>query len=277
MKTLLLGTMLLAVIACGTTPTPTSTIKSKPTTYAQTFIKENKKVELPIVNEECPNSKVTRDYKPEWPIENVKESFDIKGPLFEGGKVVCSYSREWRDRTKKVNNRDRIEEGKYNGVKYRFYYADGSGTIQGLPTNTLIGTHDKYSTNWSMSCNFDRMNDTAICSLSRGDIWFSIYGPKKYYVSIGTQHFPPSLIVFRSDKNEPISATAKRGFTSEQEAEIIKQIKTASKVSTRYWKWPYKRDLDETFEPYGFAEGWFILNKIYDNLLVNKNRTPPTR
>lgn len=67
----------------------------------------------------------------------------------------------------------RIETGTYEGVKYRIYFSDGSGTIQGLPTNTLDYVGDKYGTNWSTQCRFDEM-DTHWCSLNREDLQIGI-------------------------------------------------------------------------------------------------------
>lgn len=162
----------------------------------------------------------------------------------------------------------RIEEGIYKGVKYRIYYSDGSGSVQGLPANTLDYVGDNIGTNWSIQCKLDKMDDTHWCSLDRGDLRVGIWKDGTPFVSVGSSHYPNSMIAVRVDKNKPISASEKTGFTKAQSAEIIEQLKKGSSILTRYQEWPYQRNKDTSIDLFGFPQAWEILQKIYSSVKV---------
>lgn len=212
----------------------------------------------------CSEIEYDRGYNSNLPTLNGEEIIQVNSPLFQGGKIKCDVSFSYK--TLKNNERKRIETGILEGVKYRIHFSDGSGTVQGLPTSTLDYDRDKYGTNWSMSCKLDKMDDTHWCSLDREDLRVGIWKDGTPFVSVGNSHYPGSNIVVRVDKNEPITASEKTGFTKTQSLEIIGQLKKGSSVLTRYQKWPYQSNKDKSTELFGFLQVWAILQKLHESV-----------
>lgn len=171
----------------------------------------------------------------------------------------------------------RIEEGVYDGIRYQIYFSDGSGRIQGLPANTLDYVRDKHETNWSTQCKLDEMDDTHWCSLEREDLMVGIRKDGTPFVSVGSSHYPNSKIAVRVDKNKPISASEKIGFTKEQSKAIIEQFKEGESVLTRYQEWPYQSNEDKSFELFGFPQAWEILQKLYKSAESQQNNRSNNR
>src|SRR5690606_11704046 len=93
--------------------------------------------------------------------------------VLPGGKIHCDVGLDYG--SMKNNVSIRIETGEYQGLKYRIYHTDGSGSIQGLPGNTLDILGDQYGTNWSTRCVVDEMDDTAWCSISKSGVAAGIW------------------------------------------------------------------------------------------------------
>jgi len=212
----------------------------------------------------CPKTEYDKNYKSNLPIIDKQEIIGRSEPLMPHGNIRCKV--EYNYKTFKNNLRWRIEEGIYQGIKYRIYFSDGSGSIQGLPTNTLEYLHDEYGTNWSTLCEIDKMNDTHWCFLEKRDLRVIMWKDGTLFVAIGSNHYPGSKMVVRVDKNKPISAPEKSGFTAAQTRSIIGQLIVGSTVVTRYKKWPYQSNNDESFELFGFPQALEILKKIYDSV-----------
>jgi hypothetical protein len=208
-------------------------------------------------------SETIRDggYRADLPTINKKEFIELDGPLFDSGDVKCHITVAFR--TGKNNERTRSETGIYGKTKYRIYYSDGSGTIQGLPENNIDILHDKYGTNWSTSCHKDEMDDTYWCMLNKGNLHVGIEKSGDFFVQVGNQHYPGSISTIRVDKNSPIESGEKSSFNKTQTEQIIEALLKGQFVLTRYQKWPYQNNLDEKLELFGFAEAWHILNQIY--------------
>lgn len=209
----------------------------------------------------CPSTEYDSSYKSNLPIVDSNELITAQSSLLPGGKVVCKVSFNYE--TLKNNSRTRIEEGVYKGIKYRIYYSDGSGSVQGLPSNTLDYVHDKYETNWSTGCKKDEMDDTHWCSLDKGDLRVGIWKDGSHFVWVGGSHYPGSSIAVRIDKGQPISAAEKTGFSKQQSESILGHFKKGEAVLTRYQEWPYTSNKDKTIELFGFNEAWEILGNIY--------------
>jgi|GEM_PF-1656676 len=210
----------------------------------------------------CPSVEYEDSYKSNLPIIDTDEIIQSSNSLLPKGRIVCKVSFDYK--TLKNNQRYRVEEGIYKGIKYRIYFSDGSGTIQGLPTNTLDYVNDRHSTNWSTSCEKDLMEDTHWCQLHKEDLWVGIWKDKTPFVNIGSNHFPGSMMSIRIDKNKPISATEDRGFRKSEIDIIIEQLVKGDMVATRYKEWPYHGNIDKSFGLFGFSQAWEILHKIYD-------------
>lgn len=209
----------------------------------------------------CPQTERGTLYLGSEPVVDADEIISVKGPLLAGGKLYCKVSYSVNAG---ANRRYRIEEGTYKGVRYRIYYTDASGSIQGLSTNTLDYVGDKYGSNWSTRCELDQVDDTRYCFLTKENLSIGIWKNGTYFAAIGYDHYPGSQITIRVDKNKPITANADTRFSRTQTLEIIKQLKIGSKVVTRYKEWPYKKNKDEAFGIYGFGQAWEILHKLYE-------------
>lgn len=209
----------------------------------------------------CPETVYEEYYKPSGQTTDVDELFTQAHAIF-GGRLRCHVAHNYNSYGE--NYRYRTEEGTYKGLNYRIFYTDGGGEVQGLATNTLEYTKDKYGTNWSTKCKKDEMDDTHWCALSRGGLSVGIWKDGSYFVTVGSQHYPRSKIAVRVDKNEPIVASADTGFSDAQPLQIIEQFMSGNSVLTRYQEWPYERNKDNSFDLFGFKEAWEILNTLYE-------------
>ncbi|MCJ7662980.1 MAG: hypothetical protein MUO24_01930 [Desulfobacterales bacterium] len=212
----------------------------------------------------CPEIEYDESYKSNLPTVDEEEIIQSDRALFPNGILKCQVSFSYK--TLKNNKRMRIEEGTYDGVRYRIFFSDGSGSIQGLPTNTLYYVKDKYGTNWSTQCKLDEMDDTHWCSLNKGDLRVGIWKDGTLFVSVGSSHYPNSKIAVRVDKNKPISASEKSGFTKAQSEAIIEELMKGNSVLTRYQEWPYQSNKDKSVDLFGFPQAWEILQKIYKSV-----------
>ncbi|ELR67952.1 hypothetical protein C942_00260 [Photobacterium marinum] len=216
----------------------------------------------------CPKIKYEKDYKSNLPTLDEDEIINKNKALIPGGELTCKVSFSYK--TLKNNKRYRIEEGLHDGVKYRIFFSDGSGSIQGLAQNKLDYVNDKLGTNWSMRCDVDGMDDSHWCSIDKGDLRVGIWKDGTFFVSVGSNHYPNSKVVVRINKNKPISASENIGFTKEKSIKIIEQLESGSSVLTRYQEWPYQSNIDTSTDLFGFSQAWFILQKVYESVGEHK-------
>jgi len=209
----------------------------------------------------CPETEYAPGYRNSMPVLDEEEILKLNGPLIPGGSLKCKVRFDYS--TMKNNKRMRVESGEYEGVKYRIYFSDGSGAVQGLPTNNLEYPNDGSGTNWSTQCKVDKMDDKHWCYLDKADLRIGIWKDGVPYVSVGGSHYPRSDISVRIDKNKPITASEKLGFTTKQSLKIIMELKQGASITTRYQEWPYQRNIDKTIEAFGFIQAWEILQNIY--------------
>lgn len=172
------------------------------------------------------------------------------GPFTPDGKIELLETKILR--TAEAN---KMESGVLNGVHYRFYYTDGSGTFAGKSGN--VGQFSEpMGTNWSTACKKDPVSDQKHCYMQLKDLYVFVYPKGRVTVSIGREHFPGSTVALRVDQMAPATATAKDdgNFSAQASARLIKQIASAKTLTTRYMKWPYRSWEDQTWELYGFNE-----------------------
>jgi hypothetical protein len=151
------------------------------------------------------------------------------------------------------------ETGELNGVAYSFFYTDGSGTFAGASGNTAT-YKDKRDTNWEVQCKKDPVTDRKHCQMKIKDLWIFVYPKGGVTVSIGHEHYPGSNVTIRIDQSAPISTAHHDGdFDPQTSLRLIRQLKKAKSVTTRYMGWPYRSWNDETWELYGFNEAFSYL------------------
>lgn len=209
---------------------------------------------------QCSNTVYESGYKKAAPTVDAPQFITADGPLFPGGKVTCNVSYDLM--SGKNNVMHRIETGTLNGIKYRFYYTDGSGAVQGLQENVLNVLKDKYGENWSLGCRKDEMNDTHYCAMSRGALVVGAYGGSSRFVNVGSEHYPGSTIALRIDKETPVTAPADPGFSSAQEAALISEMSKGTSVLTRYMEWPYETNKDKQVSLFGFNSALQIIDTL---------------
>lgn len=209
----------------------------------------------------CPSTKYGSIYKPDKGITD-KPEIVSSVPLTDSGKITCKVDWGFRSGT---NDRVRVERGVYKGLKYRVYYSDGSGAIQGLSGNTLH-FREALNDNWRTTCRVDGMDDSHWCALLRGSLAIGIGKSGRPLVSIGSEHFPGSKITIRIDKNPPITAMAGNGFSEQQAKEIIDQLKGGETVLTRYVKWPRQSNVDESHVLFEVEPALELLKKLHESV-----------
>jgi hypothetical protein len=155
------------------------------------------------------------------------------------------------------------EEGVLNGVAYSIY-DDGSGSIAGSK-NAYVGRHSEDK-NWRTMCHTDAMSDKKRCNARIHDLSITYYGKEYFVLCIGSDHYPRSSISIRLDSNKPLSSTMEEGecFSRKNSNSIIAKLKIAKLVTTRYVKWPYENNIDDTFELFGFNEVVQFLKWAHD-------------
>lgn len=193
-----------------------------------------------------------------------KEAISINGTLFPDAKILCTIGVDLKNPSQYILQR--VEVGTINGSKYRIYYTDGSGEIQGKNTSTLDSLKDEIDSNWSVACKIDEINDQHYCSISRGGLSLGIMNNKTFYALIGHENYPQSSISIRIDKNKPLSANESSGFSKKQTKEIIQQLQSGNSFITRYEQWPYEADIDTKSDLYKFSNVWAILNKVSNSI-----------
>jgi hypothetical protein len=152
----------------------------------------------------------------------------------------------------------KVEGGSLNGVRYRFYYTDGSGTFAGAKGNSLAST-ERAQDNWSTSCSKDAMNDSVRCYATIRDLMVAVHKDGSHYLVVGSDHYPGSDVAIRLDKSAPLVVSSKVQYAPPQSNQILGRLKNGMTVSTRYQEWPYKGYKDSTFELYGFEEVYSYL------------------
>lgn len=215
---------------------------------------------LSYADADCPNTSYDSGYRKQLPIVSGEELITSNTPLLPNGKITCRIGLNYRKMSE--NEKLRIETGALNSIKYRIYYMDGSGLIQGDKNSTLDTIKDLQLTNWSTGCKVDGMEDKHWCYITKKDLTVGVWKDGSNFVSVGHDHFPKSNIAIRVGQQKPISAVAETGFTSTQVNEIIEQLKNGGEALTRFQEWPYDKNQDLKIDLYGFKEAWEIINAV---------------
>lgn len=145
------------------------------------------------------------------------------------------------------------ETGELNGVNYRFFFSDGSGSFAGESGNKLAIT-EKLDSNWSLSCDVDAMSDKKSCLATKGDLHIFFPANGKPLVSVGASVYPGIPVKIRIGKNTPLTNEGDKFFDAASSAAVLNSLLKGEAVRTRYSKWPYETPIDGEVSPYGVAE-----------------------
>ncbi|KAA8741340.1 hypothetical protein FE275_08645 [Pseudomonas koreensis] len=209
---------------------------------------------------QCPDTQYESGFKKDKPIVAVPEAIKVAGPIFPGGKVVCHISFDLESGTKNLLHR--VETGKLNGVLYRFYYTDGSGSVQGLSNNELDVMKDKYDGNWNLRCKQAGISDAHYCAMSRASLLIGVTGDSSYFIHVGNDHFPGSTIALRVDKLPAVTAPADPGLSQKQQVDLLAAMNKGDSVLVRYVEWPHESNIDRAISLFGYNSALQIITEM---------------
>ena len=168
------------------------------------------------------------------------------GPFYPSGQVSTQSLLSKGDLHK-------VEEGEVNGVRYRFFYTDGSGSFAGKPGNSLTPS-ETMRENWRVGCNKDIMSDRVSCYAKILDLTIVITDERLRFVRVGKDHYPGSEVANRAGRYATHVASSGEQYGCSESREILSEMQNGTTVSTRYQEWPRKSFRDQSFELYGFEE-----------------------
>lgn len=229
------------------------------------FLLLNLNYELAVASDNCGEVKYSSGHNDSRPLKNTPELVRAQGPLLIGGKIICKMSTNYQS-LPLTNEILRIESGEYMGVKYRFHYSDGSGTVQGLEGNNLDILTDPANTNWIIICKADGMDDTAWCAIQKDNISVTVWKDGSPLVSVGNYHFPGTSYSLRVDGMEVFEAKENKGFSRAETSKIIEQLNNGNSVLTRYVEWPYENYVDKRTDLFGLSLAYKLAKVIRDNI-----------
>jgi hypothetical protein len=149
---------------------------------------------------------------------------------------------------------NKLEYGSMNGVYYEFFYTDGSGTFAGKPNAGKNLEIDK--SNWVVTCKKDVITDKKHCRMKIRDLWIYAFPNARFIVSVGKDHYPSSTVTIRIAQGNPITQSSANdgNFSQSASMQIVRELKSAKTVTTRYMEWPYRTWEDESWDLYGYNE-----------------------
>ena len=185
--------------------------------------------------------------KQELPREVIPNLIVSETPFHESGTVIL---QELELLTQiRVS---KIEQGDMNGVKYRFYYTDGSGSFAGAPGNELKST--ERATNWSVKCDKDVMTEKVSCYAITRSFGIFAYPDGSELIALGVNHYPGSKVAVKVGAAAPVEADSRIQFDSKQSRALLDRMKNGTQIVTRYQEWPHKRNTDQVFTLFGVEE-----------------------
>lgn len=174
--------------------------------------------------------------------------------------------RFFPDPAGKLNVLARYEQGTLNGVGYRVQYSDGSGVIQGNADAPLATAG--YQDNWKLTCRPSEGTPLYRCTLRKGDIGLQKDTGGHRTLLVGENHRKGSELLLRVDGQWAVTAPAGSGFTGEQTARLLTDMRKGRKADTRYHNDSVRAPTDRTVSLYGFAQAVDIMDTVLDQLKI---------
>lgn len=183
-----------------------------------------------------------------------------KVPFSANGKVEKQETR--LSKTIEVTT---TESGQLNGVSYRFWYTDGSGSFAGKKGNKLA-IEERRAENWSVRCLKDAMDDSVRCAATIHDLTVSVGKSGSDYVWVGSDHYPGTDVAIRVGGGVPSVASSNGQYGPMLSKQLIEEFKQGVAVTTRFQQWPYTAYKDVTFDLYGFDEVYSYMKWAVKNI-----------
>jgi len=182
-----------------------------------------------------------------------------------GGVIDCRFLP---DPTNRLNILARYERGTVDGVRYKVHYSDGSAVIQGhadLPLAT-----GNQQDNWNLTCRQSEAEAAHHCTLRKGDISLHKDSENHLTLSIGDNPRTGSEMLLRVDTNWAVTAPADSGFTDQQTARLLSELRNGRKADTRYHNDSVRAPTDRSMTLYGFTQAVEIMDRV-----LEQRQTPP--
>ena len=179
---------------------------------------------------------------------------------FSSGATVKSETREMFSKTRTI----KTEEGELNGVKYRFYYSDGSGTFAAEQGNKVDITESAFE-NWDTRCIKDAMTDEVACRAFFRDFALLVTQAGDMKIVVGSDHYPGSNVALRIDDGVPMVAPSAAQFSAAQSKQLAESLRNGQTVKLRYQEWPYEANVDKSFTLHGYEEVYAFLQWAVTN------------
>lgn len=169
------------------------------------------------------------------------------------------------------------EDGALNGVAYRIYFHDGSGTFEGVEGNGLERKWNKNKTaaeglkdiadmdkNWMIHCREDAV-DILTCFMVIPGISVFIDTNGQEFVAIHGDGDPRGATVgVRLDSSENFVGGKDSQFGGATAKQIIDRLKSAKKITTSFQGPKDRAGSTTTFHLYGFNEAFTYINWVID-------------
>ena len=205
------------------------------------------------------------------------------------GSVTCQDVRSLLDRSTKFTAGGKVfeddlygfptyhEDGVLNGVAYRIYYLDGSGTFEGVKGNGVGAktiaerSIDDEKKNWNILCREDAVD---IFGCFVGNYSLAVFRDTKGNQFVAVRgHDDPRGATVSVTLDDSLNFTDARDtqFLGATAAKIVERLKTAKQVTTTFRAAKDRPATTTKFEVYGFVEAltyldWLIstCRKTYD-------------
>ncbi len=152
------------------------------------------------------------------------------------------------------------EDGSLNGVAYRIYFLDGSGTFEGVKGNgvdpkVIVGRNiDDLEKNWMISCREDAV-DILTCLMVFPGISVLIDTKGQEFVAIHGDSDPRGAVVeIRFDSAEKVVGGEDSRFGGTTANRIINRLKTANQITTSFERTKTQTHIIRILDLYGFNE-----------------------
>lgn len=153
--------------------------------------------------------------------------------------------------------------GTVDGFAYNYHAGYRGGVVA---SSTATWEPSSLGGDWSIRCESDPMDDSVSCSVHRvrrsaDEIIMSLflnYNGSKFDVCVGSDLYPGKDIQFRVDSNPAHSVTGEC-FPDAKSKAIMSELRSGTKVVTRYQKWPYETWLTSEFTTDGLPQALSLM------------------
>lgn len=151
------------------------------------------------------------------------------------------------------------QRGVIRGSAYEFR-EDGTGWVAVTPGSPVhVWMADAV---WQIDCKIDKIDDSRSCYTRRGELWI-FRGSIGYWISIGGNHYPGSVVTLRIDGRPALTAPAKAGFSKGAATQALGQLRGGKLARTRYQEWPYDENIDGEVALAGIAAALDLMELAY--------------